>query len=487
MRRAVAKVPTAIAGGCRASSARSVGERLGCRRASAAERGGAVGVRCSDLLAGRPRESVRGGDRLFHTSGSGDCDVARGESAEAARGDVGGAVARLRSRGVARLSGRDLLNFLQGLVSNDVSGFARGRVSASSSSSPSSAGPDAASALPSPIPTPNVASSPDPVIYATALTPQGRFLYDLFLYGEPSGHLRLSRSGNGPALGTSPDEPILFADVDRATVDELLSHLKKYRLRAKVGIEDVSDDFAVWASFGGKLKSVGGSGADDDKKIAGSIGWGAEVDAAGVASAKATATGWTWVRDPRLGSLGFRGIFPAKERPPSADADKEVGEERYRLWRYENGVAEGPAEIEKGEAFPLEYNLDQLNAISYEKGCYVGQELTARTHHRGVVRKRLVPLRLEQPSGSGNLQSVSAAIHATGDVGVLDVVTGKQVGRVVALEGKTGIGILRLQAAFREDAQLKLEPSELTQVRVIPSRPSWWPEHWGNEEKETSA
>lgn len=44
---------------------------------------------------------------------------------------------------------------------------------------------------------------------------------------------------------------------------------------------------------------------------------------------------------------------------------------------------------------PLEYNLDALNGVSYSKGCYVGQELVARTHHRGVIRKRLMPVSLE--------------------------------------------------------------------------------------------
>lgn len=56
-----------------------------------------------------------------------------------------------------------------------------------------------------------------------------------------------------------------------------------------------------------------------------------------------------------------------------------------------------------GEAMPLEYNLAGLNAISFDKGCYMGQELVARTHHRGVIRKRLLPLRFLNNSGEGNL------------------------------------------------------------------------------------
>lgn len=57
--------------------------------------------------------------------------------------------------------------------------------------------------------------------------------------------------------------------------------------------------------------------------------------------------------------------------------------------------------METGEAIPLEYNLDALNAISFDKGCYVGQELIARTHHRGVVRKRIMPLHFVKENGEG--------------------------------------------------------------------------------------
>ena len=56
---------------------------------------------------------------------------------------------------------------------------------------------------------------------------------------------------------------------------------------------------------------------------------------------------------------------------------------------------------------PLEYNLDALNGISHTKGCYVGQELVARTHNRGVVRKRLMPVSIE---GEGKLTSFPLSI-----------------------------------------------------------------------------
>ncbi len=56
-----------------------------------------------------------------------------------------------------------------------------------------------------------------------------------------------------------------------------------------------------------------------------------------------------------------------------------------------------------GSAVPLEYNLDGLNAISFSKGCYVGQELVARTHFQGMVRKRLMPVALQDESAAGEM------------------------------------------------------------------------------------
>jgi transferase CAF17, mitochondrial len=57
--------------------------------------------------------------------------------------------------------------------------------------------------------------------------------------------------------------------------------------------------------------------------------------------------------------------------------------------------------FDSGEAIPLEYNFAALNAISFEKGCYIGQELIARTHHCGVIRKRLMPMKFVDENGEG--------------------------------------------------------------------------------------
>ena len=65
------------------------------------------------------------------------------------------------------------------------------------------------------------------------------------------------------------------------------------------------------------------------------------------------------------------------------------------------GVAEGGEDLPTGKCFPMEYNLDYLKGVSFHKGCYIGQELTARTHHTGVIRKRILPISLDQPVSQG--------------------------------------------------------------------------------------
>lgn len=149
----------------------------------------------------------------------------------------------------------------------------------------------------------------------------------------------------------------------------------RYRLRSKVDIENVSGEFSCWQRFGGNL-SCNTSSTEEPEAVA--VGWGGSVDHAGASSAQGNNLGWQWFRDPRLKSLGFRGIFlsnttrktsllskPACQghfssifyrkdfhygfyAAPLVESDKAADEELYLLWRMEKGVAEGSTEIPKG-------------------------------------------------------------------------------------------------------------------------------------------
>lgn len=101
------------------------------------------------------------------------------------------------------------MKFLHGLLTNDVRRFGEPMGERTST-----------------LPTPNLPTVSVPPMYAALLTPQGRFLYDLFLYRPPRSEAKLDRTGSGP--GSDPDESLeLFADVDATVLDELLETFKK--------------------------------------------------------------------------------------------------------------------------------------------------------------------------------------------------------------------------------------------------------------------
>ncbi|KAB1217079.1 hypothetical protein CJ030_MR4G021225 [Morella rubra] len=365
----------------------------------------------------------------------------------------------LESRSVVRFRGPDTLKFLQGLLTNDVRRFGEPIGERTST-----------------LPTPNLPTVSVPPMYAALLTPQGRFVYDLFLYKPPMSEAKLDRTASGP--GSHPDDESfeLFADVDATVLDELVQTFKKYRLRSKVEIENVAEDFSCWQRYGGNLSERSSSAEELE---AASVGWGGGVDQSGVSASHGNNLGWQWFKDPRLDSLGLRGIFPSDTMPPLVEADKETDEQNYLLWRIQKGVAEGSTEIPKGEAIPLEYNFAGLKAISFDKGCYVGQELVARTHHRGVIRKRLLPLRFLNDSGEEAEKKVAPGSE------VMDNTSGKKVGTVTTALGCHGLGLLRLEEAFKGSGALSIQGQEKVKVEAI--RPDWWPVVWVQEHQQHSA
>ena len=185
--------------------------------------------------------------------------------------------------------------------------------------------------------------------YAALLTPQGRLLYDLFIIVEEGGAL---------------------LDVLAAGRETLLARLKMYRLRAKVDIEGVEGD--VVALF-----------AEDVEPEPG------------------------WRRDPRLSSLGWRGVdrqVPAGARLGSA--------EDYDLHRLAQGAPDLARDGLSDSAYALEANFDLLNAVDFKKGCFVGQEITSRMKRRSVVKSRIVPMRFEGEAPAPGSEVLNGALRA---------------------------------------------------------------------------
>lgn len=133
----------------------------------------------------------------------------------------------------------------------------------------------------------------------------------------------------------------VLIDCEKAGRDDLLAKLKLYRLRAKFQITP-RDDMEVVAGAGSHV-------------------------------------------DPRLAALGARGIFALGSHPLAA---------AYDTLRYDLGIADS-AEIGSNRLFPHEANFDQLNAVDFSKGCYIGQEVVSRMQHRGTARSRILPVTFE--------------------------------------------------------------------------------------------
>ena len=198
----------------------------------------------------------------------------------------------LKSRAIVRLTateaGEDVRGFLQGLVTNDVSG--------------------------------------DLPVYAALLSAQGKAMFDFFVWDGGEGGVLL--------------------DCEADVADDLVKRLSLYRLRRKIEIARDETLGVEWSADNFDGSSL----------------------------------------DPRQPQLGYRAVVSGSEA--------EDGESTYLAHRLFQGVPEGHAEL--GDILWLETNAVELNGVSFEKGCYIGQENTARMNWRQKVNRRLVVVPLDQ-------------------------------------------------------------------------------------------
>ncbi|KAI9296757.1 Aminomethyltransferase folate-binding domain-containing protein [Neoconidiobolus thromboides FSU 785] len=192
--------------------------------------------------------------------------------------------------------------------------------------------------------------------YNAFLTPQGRVMFDSFIYQNKNN---------------KDSNPSFFMDYPMEQKETILSHLKKYKLIAKVHIKEVSNEFDLFQ-------------LSEENKIESEINDECIIN-----------------EDPRLKLMGKRCIIPKGEKGFEAYIKKHSIELQdygsYKLKLLTNGIAETNLGILPMTSLPMESNLELLNGIHFRKGCYIGQELTIRTHHKGVIRKRLFSIKvLEQ-------------------------------------------------------------------------------------------
>jgi tRNA-modifying protein YgfZ len=185
--------------------------------------------------------------------------------------------------------------------------------------------------------------APGQAVYAALLTPQGKIMVDMIVTEAPA------EDGGG-----------FFLDCPRALAKTLTDRLNFYKLRAKVLVEDLSEALGVLAAWDGSGETEYG----------------------------------LCYADPRLPALGLRCMLPPHL---AADAAADLGAtlsdaKNYEAHRIALGAPRGGLDFNYNDAFPHEADMDQLNGIDFEKGCYVGQEVVSRVEHRGTARKRVVPV-----------------------------------------------------------------------------------------------
>ena len=214
-----------------------------------------------------------------------------------------------------------------------------------------------------------LAMAPGSARFAALLSPQGKLLYDFFVVKQGDGFL---------------------LDCLAAQAAELARKLTMFRLRAKVAIVDRSGALSVAAMWDGVL-----------------------IKAPGHA-----------FRDPRHNGLGYR-IIAAPEALHAFAGEAEA----YEAHRIACGVPRGTVDFIYGDSFVHDANMDLLHGIDFDKGCYVGQEVVSRVHHRKSARKRVVRLHCY-----GTPAVIGAAVQA-GSVAL---------GTVTSVSGSEALATLRI-------------------------------------------
>ncbi|KAM3927810.1 putative transferase CAF17, mitochondrial isoform 1-T1 [Leptodactylus fuscus] len=258
----------------------------------------------------------------------------------------------------------------------------------------------------------------DGAMYAHLLNVQGRSLYDVLLYSVPEPQ------------GGSHD---LLLECDITAMNAIQQHLQVYNFRKKIELRPCPE-LSIWAVIQEK----------PDPPVV-----------------TPTPPALLCAPDPRGPVMGYRLVAQTGQDIREILSGAKLGNVRdYSRHRYQHGIPEGVKDLPPGEALPLESNLVYMNGVSFSKGCYIGQELTARTHHTGIIRKRLVPVRL-----SSSLSADCAGMEIT-------TASGKSAGKFRAGVEELGLALLRL-AHMKEE--LRITPGGGAVISVEASVPGWWP------------
>ena len=260
-------------------------------------------------------------------------------------------------------------------------------------------------------------AGPARAIHAALLTAQGRYLHDFFIVAE------------GDAF---------VLDAEAARLDDLRRRLSLYRLRSKVTLAAAGERREIAAAWGeGTARALG------------------LADEAGAARPVAGGTAYV---DPRLGDLGARLLLPRGDAAHTLAGMgfAKASREEYDRMRLRLGVPDGSRDLAVEQALLVELGFDELNGIDWQKGCFIGQEITARMKYRGLAKKRLVPVAVE-----GELPPPDTPV----------LLGAEEAGEIRSGRDGMALALLRLEAvekAAETGAKLSAGGAQLT-----PQKPGW--------------
>jgi len=245
----------------------------------------------------------------------------------------------LEDRGILFINGSDTKEFLQNLITNDIN-----KVNDTNS------------------------------CFASLLTPQGKFLFDFLIIQHKNGY---------------------FIDCEKKQIEELFRQLNLYKLRSKIEITNLSNEFVIAAFSYEKFMSF-----KEAKDIPGSTFKYREDPV---------------LLDPRHKKLGGRLIINLEKLYLSLKKIdlKSAKPEEYYNYSFNLGIPQKNMDKLRNKLFGIECNFAELNGIDFKKGCYVGQENTSRIKLRNKLSKRLLPIQLIK----GNLEEGASIFNNENEVG----------------------------------------------------------------------
>ena len=247
------------------------------------------------------------------------------------------------------------------------------------------------------------------VVWAAFLTPQGKFRHEFFLYPDGKGGLLIECEAGDRLM-----------DLGRS--------LRKFVLRADVKL-GVRPDLSVYGVWG---------------------------DVKGLENSKVAPVGSGWMAvDPRLAAMGTRVVAPAAEAEAYfvENGIMAASFEDWDLNRVTLGVPDGARDLLPEKAILLESGFEELNGVDWKKGCYMGQELTARTKYRGLVKKRLIPVAID-----GDAPEEGSQILTDED---------RDAGTLFSVVGDRGLALLRLAMVETQTAL------HVGSAAITPIVPDW--------------